>query len=298
MFSDLVEKGFVPLQRQTGAEIISSEGEVVCSERNGVEFVLRFGQLQVQTEDDGDGDEAAAEAAATEAAEGDAPKGDGTTADAAKSDAAKGEAAKGEPTKGENLRRYLFVTARFNEDAVEKPQYKPLPELPAAETVAENEGEAAGTGEENADAADEEASDEGEGESNDEAKAGDEAKDDEAKDEGVEADSTEPAADPEREKILAERAAIEEENDRLREDYEKLISEGQAEEKRLNARFGDWYYVISNDVYKQIHLGRDQVIKKKEKPAEGAAATGETGASDATSGMPDLSGFAAPPAGE
>jgi hypothetical protein len=31
----------------------------------------------------------------------------------------------------------------------------------------------------------------------------------------------------------------------------------------LNQRFGDWYYVIANDVYKKIHLGLDDVISKK-----------------------------------
>jgi hypothetical protein len=289
-FSDLVEKGFVPLQRQTGAEIISSEGELVCSERNGVEFVLRFGQLQVQTEDEGagDGEEADEAAAATNP---EAEKG------------AEGDDAKGEPEKGENLRRYLFVTARFNEDAVEKPQYKPLPELPAEEATPANDEDAESAAEDSADAAEEGASDEGsdESKSKEEAKSDDEAKGEDAESEAKEAVDAEPGAAAEREKILAERATIEAENDGLREEYEKLISEGQAEEKRLNARFGDWYYVISNDVYKQIHLGRDQVIKKKDKPADGAAAPGaasDAAESDATSGMPDLSGVAAPPAGE
>ena len=31
----------------------------------------------------------------------------------------------------------------------------------------------------------------------------------------------------------------------------------------LNARFADWYYVISDDVYQKIHLSRDQIVKKK-----------------------------------
>ncbi len=34
----------------------------------------------------------------------------------------------------------------------------------------------------------------------------------------------------------------------------------------MNARFADWYYVISNEVYRKIHLGRDEIVKKKEKP--------------------------------
>jgi hypothetical protein len=273
--SDLVAKGFIPGRQQSGSDMLSSEGELVCSQRNGVEFVLRFGQLKVQTEDEAPGED---EDASTKAA---------ATSDPEKS-------AEGDAAKGENLRRYLFVTARFNEDAVEKPQYKPLPELPADDdTAAEDESEAEGAAEETADAAKEDAESE-ETKGNDEA-TGDEAKTGAPEGEDDNSDNAESTGDAEREKIVAERKAIEEENDRLREDYEKLISEGQAEEKRLNARFGDWYYVISNDVYKQIHLGRDQVIKKKEKPAEDAD---EATASEATSGIPDLSGAAAPPAGE
>ena len=38
--------------------------------------------------------------------------------------------------------------------------------------------------------------------------------------------------------------------------------------KELNERFGDWYYVISNDVFEKVHLGREDVIR--EKKAEGA----------------------------
>ncbi len=32
----------------------------------------------------------------------------------------------------------------------------------------------------------------------------------------------------------------------------------------LNARFADWYYIISEDEYKKIHLGRDELIQVKE----------------------------------
>ncbi|MBM4088281.1 MAG: hypothetical protein FJ276_02450 [Planctomycetes bacterium] len=34
--------------------------------------------------------------------------------------------------------------------------------------------------------------------------------------------------------------------------------------RELNARFADWYYVISEDVYKRIHLGRNDLIKEKD----------------------------------
>ena len=265
--SDLVEKGFIPGRQQSGSDMFSSEGEIVVSERNGVEYVLRFGQLQVQTESDGEGEDSEADAETTAADAAATPAGD----EAAAVDTAAGDAA----AEGENLRRYLFVMARFNEDAVEKPEYKDLPELPAEDGAAEEEAPA------EEEAADEEAPAEGNAE-------------------GADAEDEEPAddsdADADREQIVAEREAIEAENADKREQYEQLISAGQEEVTKLNNRFGDWYFVISNDVYKQIHVGRDQVIKKREKPAEVGAEGAADGADapGATSGLPDLGGAVAP----
>ena len=47
--------------------------------------------------------------------------------------------------------------------------------------------------------------------------------------------------------------------------------------KELNDRFADWYFIISEDVYKKIHLGRSDVVKKKEQKQdnEKAGASGE-----------------------
>ena len=53
----------------------------------------------------------------------------------------------------------------------------------------------------------------------------------------------------------------------------------------LNVRFGDWYYVIDNKVYRQIHLGRDDVIKTKEKEESDSDAEA---ADDAVPGQPNL----------
>lgn len=276
--SDLMGKGFIPNPEQkTGAELLSSEGEVVCTQRNGVEYVLRFGQLQVSTDAAATGDQE--EDSADAPAEGAATPAEGEAADTA--DAEKED-------EGANLRRYLFVMARFNEDAVEKPVYKELPPLPAEETAEADEAgdaeDAAAADESAEDAADAAADAPAEGEAEGEAAA--DAADDKPDDE-------KPAADAEREKIEAERKQIEEDNDRVREEYESLISSGQEEVAALNARFGDWYFVISNDVFKKIHLGRDQVVKKKAPPAaEGEGAE----APSATSGLPGLEGLGIPSA--
>ena len=32
--------------------------------------------------------------------------------------------------------------------------------------------------------------------------------------------------------------------------------------EELNGRFSDWYYVISDDIYQKIHLGRTDIVKE------------------------------------
>jgi hypothetical protein len=62
---------------------------------------------------------------------------------------------------------------------------------------------------------------------------------------------------------------IEKENQRKLDEWQD--KRGKAEEKvrELNARFADWYYVVAEDEYKKIRLGRGDLIK------EGAAAADE-----------------------
>src|SRR5690606_15739534 len=50
--------------------------------------------------------------------------------------------------------------------------------------------------------------------------------------------------------LAADRAAIEVENKRLQDEYNETVEKGKKRVAELNQRFGDWYYVISNDVYK------------------------------------------------
>jgi hypothetical protein len=88
----LAQRGFFPFR--TG-EILSSSGETVVGMKDGVEYLLRFGN---RTTVEGDGEAAAA----------DGPQ----------------------PAAGPGG-RYLFVLARFNEGLLEKPVLEPLPDAPA-----------------------------------------------------------------------------------------------------------------------------------------------------------------------
>lgn len=72
----------------------------------------------------------------------------------------------------------------------------------------------------------------------------------------------------------AERKRIEDENKRAQEDYEKKLKEAQEKVRKLNYRFADWYFVISEDVYKKIHLSKDDVLKKEEEKKDDTSNTG------------------------
>ena len=66
----------------------------------------------------------------------------------------------------------------------------------------------------------------------------------------------------------AQKERIEKENQRKQEEYDRQVKEGKQHVEKLNARFADWYYVIADDVYQKVHLGRPKIVKKKEKKDE------------------------------
>jgi hypothetical protein len=72
------------------------------------------------------------------------------------------------------------------------------------------------------------------------------------------------------EKIIAERKRIETENQRKLDEYKESLEKGRENVKELNLRFGDWYFVVDDEVFKKVRLGLDDVIKKKEKKDEAA----------------------------
>ncbi|MDR1477626.1 MAG: DUF4340 domain-containing protein [Planctomycetaceae bacterium] len=66
--------------------------------------------------------------------------------------------------------------------------------------------------------------------------------------------------------IKKEREAKEKSNLREQERVAKAIETGKSRVKKLSERFADWYYVISEDVYKKIHLTESSVIRLKTPP--------------------------------
>ena len=63
--------------------------------------------------------------------------------------------------------------------------------------------------------------------------------------------------------IQKHRAEIEKANARLQERYNEQVESGKKQSAELNKRFADWYYIISEDVFKKIHLGKENLIRPK-----------------------------------
>jgi hypothetical protein len=279
----LMEKGFTPTPSATGsgeAEIVSSDGEVIATMKDGTEYVLRFGNLT----NVGAGEKSTEQASETE-------ESGAATADA--------------ESKTGDVHRYLFVMARFNENAVKRPELEKLPELPAdapapgaaastdgngnaaappteATTEATTEASAPKADDEQADASSEEKPADAAAETNTEP-AGEVASASGESTESTETKTTEtaPAAEgdtqgsesdktKELETLVADRKRIEQENQHKLDEYKESLEKGRENVKDLNLRFGDWYFVVGDDVFKKIRPSREDVIKKKEKKEEDA----------------------------
>jgi hypothetical protein len=267
----LAQRGFYPGAPAGGQlEIYSSEGEATCTTKDGVRYVLRFGQLAGGEENKGEAEKP-------------------------------GEKEKSNPA----LNRFLFLTVQFDENQIPKPKLEPMPgepkpdETPAAEsqgddkdvkpesaaeepaeskTEARSPGKASNKADPKAKAkvpqkktSAEETQAEEPAKPDAPADTNDDAKDGETKDA--------PPATPEDEK----RIAVEKENKRKQAEYDDAVKKGQDKVKELNDRFADWYFIISDDVYKKIHLGRGDVVKKKEVKEDKDGA----GKADAPDASPD-----------
>ena len=63
----------------------------------------------------------------------------------------------------------------------------------------------------------------------------------------------------------AEIARIKASNAQKQREYQDKLSKAQTRVRELNENLAGWYYVISNDVYKKIRLDRSDFVKAKEK---------------------------------
>ena len=248
----LAGRGFFPID---SGEMLASSGETVVGMKDGVEYLLRFGnQTSVAGEEGG--------AAAT-----------------AKPSADAGEET--EKASGDKAGRYLFVSARFNEGLLAKPELLPLPEAadkPAAAEEQTPEGSKPDETKPEEKKAGETPAADAAGAPGDEGEAGAAGEQGENKPAPAEGGSDPLAkADEEEAKAqaaLEERRRIERENRLAQEAYDEKVKAGQKRVRELNSRFADWYYVVSEAEYAKIRLGRADVIQAKpagEAPAVPAA---------------------------
>ncbi len=164
-------------------ELHAANGELVIGLKDGVQYLLRFGEIaDVQQESE----------------EG-------------------------------KLSRYLFVSARLNESEFPPLQLEPLPGGEDADKTEAKE------------------------DAKDEANKTDEVKKEDKKDGG--------AAD-EKSDLELKQERIRKENQRKKDEREEQLKKANQKVAELNARFADWYYIISEDEYKKVHLGRNDLIKE------------------------------------
>ena len=138
-----------------------------------------------------------------------------------------------EKTDATKLNRFLMVKARVDETMIPKPDLEA--EIP----------EPAGPAVENAKL--------------------DDAKKDEIK---ADADKTEEEIKQE-ETAKKNRERIKRDNQRKLDDYHEQIKKAETRVAELNARFDDWFYVVSDDVYKKVQLSRADLVKDSELAKEG-----------------------------
>ena len=265
---------------QSYPDLRSNEGEISVAMKDGVNYVLRFGQIASM----GAGDDEKKET----------PKGEESDKEAANTDGSDDEK-KGDSSDSK-VNRYLFVMAELDPSTIEQPKYEELPELPSEEAKPEEATPEDKKKEETADAKPEDAKSvskpdeskpeesKADGAKPEEAKADpvktegekvETAEADKASDDKAEGDKVEKAEEkkpeepkPTREEIQKKRDELQKENDRKKAEYEENIKKGDEKVKELNARFADWYYIIDDAEYQKIHLGRDKIVKAKEKKVE------------------------------
>lgn len=66
----------------------------------------------------------------------------------------------------------------------------------------------------------------------------------------------------------AEIARIKASNAQKQQEFQEKVTKAQTRVRELNENLAGWYYVISNDVYEKIRLDRSDFVKAKEKEAE------------------------------
>ena len=171
----------------------------------------------------------------------------------------------GEATES-SVNRYMFVSVRVNEEHFPAPELEPLPEAAEATVDAKSESEGDETN-----TADDAESDESAADATDE-EAADAGKDDESADSaGGEEDGDDKSVDNE---LALEIERIKKANQRKIDERNDKIAAANKKVSELTYRFADWYYIVSDDVFKKLRLRRDDVIAFSEEAKKAGTGIG------------------------
>ncbi|HMO13251.1 MAG TPA: DUF4340 domain-containing protein [Pirellulaceae bacterium] len=248
MQQDLLEKGYEIAQSPNGEEIIlaSKRGELIVGTDLGVVYTLNFGEAFV-------GDEAEVQIGK--------PNPDSPTsvddANAQENNTGENAVAEDETDSSKSLNRYLMIRVSFDESLLgEKPQ-EPLDPVTPTKPQGFDEWLVE--------------------------QAAAEAKQDNAEDaESAEQDTDAPPQLPEEllrekaereavfkqyqadlDKYIADMDSLQERQQDYRSalrEFQRRARDGRNKVEELNARFGDWYYVISNNVFEGLQFTRVDIV--------------------------------------
>jgi hypothetical protein len=211
----------LPVQ-EGGLDLMSKEGDIRLFMKDGIEYILRFGNV----------------------AEDRNPR----------NPEEKGDQEASSPASS----RYVLVAARFNPELISKPDLEPLPgAAPKPAGPAE----------------------EGQPPADNPAPAAPPAQPQTPRDSLTEFDTIKKEGLRSGAELEAETKRIEAANKRKLDDYNDKVKKGQDRAKALNKRFAPWYFVISEDVYKKIHLRRVDIVKTEATvpAADNTSTSGTTG---------------------
>ncbi len=269
---DLMKHGFYMVPMSSGeTELLSANGEITVGMKDGVEYVLRFGE----TEESGDIAEGEGEnrylfvttrvdmskfpqpelEAVPELPGGPQPE----AAEERKAEAPKVVSPGAKESKPEP-KSDAKAEAKPEPEPKAKPETKPETSSGTAKPSASDDTATA-------EAAKSQAKPDAE------AKPETEAKPAAGKGDAKDAKTETPAKTDKEAKeaeIERERERITKENQRKIDERNEKLKKAKEKVAELNTRFGDWYYLVSDKQFKKIQLGLDDVIKKKEiKAGEG-----------------------------
>jgi len=278
---DLRQKG-VFIDRGRG-EFVYNEGKVNVGTNDGVVYELGFGEefsgsdLDIEIGGQKSAEEEAKEleqetkdqtASNSDEKEADEKPADNTEADSAGTDKDEDGSAEDSAKPGQKKSRYLFVTVVFDKSLLGPAPVKPVaPRKPAAasEKKAEESDSTAQENKENPNPSEPADNKNANGEKADDKEQADAGSADK-KDEADKSDNPDPQKAYE--EALKEYELQKEVYDAQKKAYAEKLKAGEKRVADLNARFAEWYYVISEDVFDKLKLKREALVEPVK--AEGA----------------------------